>query len=38
MYKIYEKPEIEVISILSESILCQSGSIDDMPEIELLEE
>ena len=38
MNQIYEKPEIVMISILSENILCQSGSIEDMPEIELLEE
>ena len=36
MNQIYERPEITLISILSENIVCQSGDIEDMPEIELM--
>lgn len=38
MSDFYQHPETEVVSISMEGVLCQSGSIDDMPEIELLEE
>lgn len=38
MSSLYQHPEIEEILILTEGVLCQSGSIDDMPEIDLLEE
>ena len=35
MSHIYQHPEIEVIMISAEGVLCQSGDIEDMPEIEL---
>lgn len=38
MGDIYQKPYIVILSISTEGVLCTSGSIEDMPEIELLEE
>ncbi len=38
MENLYQRPEIMILPISIEGILCTSGSIEDMPEIELLEE